>query len=210
MTPSRSTPPPVTTVLLDYGEVVSVPQPARVRARLEELGAAPPEDFWAAYWAERAAYDSGMSALEYWTRIGDRIGADWTPAVRQELWATDVGGWLLPDPDTVTLVDLVSRGPARLALLSNAPFDIAAALRRSPVLSGFDALFFSCDIGMCKPDPAVYTHVLEALDSAPEQTLFVDDREENVRAAQKLGITARLYTGAAGLAELLDRTPGIR
>lgn len=210
VTPSRHLPTPITTVLFDYGEVISTPQPDTVRARLEELSAAPPEEFWKVYWDERLAYDAGLSAQEYWTRVGDRLGADWSPAVRQELWATDIGGWLFTNPDTVALIDRIAAGPARLALLSNAPVAIANVLRAAPLMSRFDTLFFSCDIGVCKPDPAIYTHVLDALGSAPEQVFFIDDREENVRAAEKLGISAHLYTGAAELSETLDRTPGIR
>ncbi|MEY9210900.1 HAD family phosphatase [Thermobifida halotolerans] len=203
--PRQEPPAPVTTVIFDYGEVISSPPPTAVRARLEELSAAPPEKFWAAYWDERPAYDSGIGSREYWDRVGDRLGTTWDPAVRQELWATDVGGWLLPDPRTTALVQRLADGPTRLALLSNAPHDIAGALRSSPLLRGFDALFFSCDIGLCKPDPAVYAHVLEALDAVPGQTLFVDDREENVRAAAESGIRTHRYTGAVELAAFLGR-----
>ncbi|KUP96783.1 HAD family hydrolase [Thermobifida cellulosilytica] len=196
---------PVTTVVLDYGEVVSVPPPAAVRARLVELSTAPAEEFWDAYWGERRAYDSGISAHEYWDRVGARLGVSWPPAVRQELWATDMGGWLLPDPGVAALVARLAAGPTRLALLSNAPHDLAAVLRSAPLLHGFDALFFSCEIGLCKPDPAVYGHVLRELGAEPGETLFVDDREENVRAAARLGIRAHRHTGTRDLAALLDR-----
>ncbi|GAA3967467.1 HAD family hydrolase [Thermobifida alba] len=205
MTPAPDQHSPVTTVVLDYGEVLSVPPPPAVRARLEELSAVAAEKFWDAYWQERRAYDSGLDSREYWDRVGARLGVSWEPAVRQELWATDVGGWLLPDPEAAALVARLAAGPTRLALLSNAPHDLAGALRRAPLLRGFDSLFFSCEIGLCKPDPAVYEHVLRELGVEPGETLFVDDREENVRAAAELGIRVHHHTGVAELAGLLQQ-----
>ncbi|MFC7741861.1 HAD-IA family hydrolase [Nocardiopsis composta] len=68
--------------------------------------------------------------------------------------------------------------------------------------------FFSCDLGACKPEPAVYRHVLEVLGSPPADTVFVDDRKENVLAAAEQGIDAHHYTGFAGLREFLAERLG--
>ncbi|GAA3748016.1 putative hydrolase of the HAD superfamily [Spinactinospora alkalitolerans] len=199
-------PSPVTTVVFDYGEVISVPPPEEVRAKLERLSGARPEEFWAAYWAERRAYDAGVPASEYWGRVAGRIGAEWDAARRQEIWAADVGGWLYASAASVAVLDRLAGHGARLALLSNAPSDIAGALRASPLLEPFDALFFSCDVGVCKPDAAIYTHVLEELGAAPAETAFIDDREENILAAKELGIDAHHYAGTADMeAFLTDR-----
>ncbi|GAB3212451.1 HAD family hydrolase [Marinactinospora thermotolerans] len=196
----------ITTVLFDYGEVISVPPPPEVRSALERLSGATAEDFWAAYWAERRPYDAGLSSAEYWDRVAARIGADWDAARRQELWATDVGGWLYAFPPSVALIHRLADRGVRLALLSNAPSDIAGALRASPLLERFDALFFSCDLGMCKPDPEVYHRVLADLDADPAEVAFIDDREENVLAAKRIGIDAHHFGGITDLESfLIDR-----
>ncbi|GLU48081.1 HAD family hydrolase [Nocardiopsis ansamitocini] len=198
-------PSPITTVVFDYGNVICTPQPAADLARMEELSGVPPVGFWAAYWAERLDYDAGLSGHEYWNRVARHTGADWDLATLQALWRADLTSWLHPEPSTIALIDRLAAGSTRLALLSNAALGFAGALRDSPVLSGFDAVFFSCDIGVCKPDPAIYQHALDALGSSPQETAFIDDREENVRAAAELGIVAHHYTDGAGLEKFLDQ-----
>ena len=57
----------------------------------------------------------------------------------------------------------------------------------------FDAVFASNKIGVSKPKPEFYQHILENTGVAPENSVFVDDVEENVLAAEKLGIAAILF-----------------
>ncbi|RCV49585.1 HAD family hydrolase [Marinitenerispora sediminis] len=195
-------------MVFDYGEVVSEPPSAEARARLERLADAPAAEFWSAYWAERPPYDAGLAASEYWRRVAARLGAEWDLARVQRLAAADLDSWLRVAPaSAATLRRLAARG-VRLALLSNAPHALAGALRADPVLEGFDALFFSCDLGACKPDPAVYRRVLAELGTPAERTLFVDDREENVLAAKRLGIDAHHYAGPEELERFLTARLG--
>lgn len=52
----------------------------------------------------------------------------------------------------------------------------------------FDRLFLSYELGIAKPDGGIFHHVLEATGSLAEETLFLDDSSDNIRAAQELGI----------------------
>ena len=63
----------------------------------------------------------------------------------------------------------------------------------------FDAVYASCRMGLAKPDPAFFCHILEREGRQAEQSLFVDDREENVHAAAGLGMSALLFTSARRL-----------
>ncbi|MFC4561140.1 HAD family hydrolase [Nocardiopsis mangrovi] len=196
------------TILFDYGEVISLPQPAESRAALERLAGVDPADFWAAYWAGRRAYDQGDTAAVYWDGIARSTGADWDTVRRQQLWAADVASWLHLRDRSVRLLERLAARGARLALLSNASADMAHALRRSPALAGFDSLFFSSDLALCKPDPEIYTRVLGELGAEPEHTVFIDDREENILAAKALGIDAHHYTGPEGVEAFLAERIG--
>jgi putative hydrolase of the HAD superfamily len=62
------------------------------------------------------------------------------------------------------------------------------------------AFFTSCYVSVRKPDRRIYQIALDVLRSQPEQTVFVDDRVENVAAAAALGIHAIRYEGSAKLA----------
>lgn len=195
-------------VVFDFGEVLSRPQDETHRAAMERLAGVPADRFWSAYWNERRAYDAGLGAAQYWERVAERAGATWDTARVQALWASDVASWLPTDPQVTALVGALAERGVRLALLSNAPSDIAGALRHSPVLTPFASLFFSCDLRLCKPDPAVYRHVLNELGTEPDRTAFIDDREENVLAAKREGIDAHHYVGPEDLRAFLEERLG--
>lgn len=64
----------------------------------------------------------------------------------------------------------------------------------------FRAFFTSCYVGLRKPDRRIYQIALDVLRSDPEETVFIDDRAENVAAAAALGIHALRYESSAKLA----------
>jgi putative hydrolase of the HAD superfamily len=63
----------------------------------------------------------------------------------------------------------------------------------------FKAAFSSCYMGLRKPDPAIYRRALDILGSAPNRTLFIDDRLENVSGAVGAGMKAIRFAGAEAL-----------
>ena len=57
-------------------------------------------------------------------------------------------------------------------------------------IEDFDVLIWSFQHRMIKPDPEIYHLLLEKLGTSPEETLFLDDKLENIEAARRLGIQA--------------------
>ena len=53
----------------------------------------------------------------------------------------------------------------------------------------FDCLIFSGEVRRAKPEPEIYQRTINCLGVKHAEALFVDDREENLRAASALGIT---------------------
>jgi putative hydrolase of the HAD superfamily len=51
-----------------------------------------------------------------------------------------------------------------------------------------EKVYYSHEVGMRKPNPAIYVHLLEKEGLQPDQTLFIDDRADNIEAAADLGI----------------------
>ena len=68
-----------------------------------------------------------------------------------------------------------------------------------------DNLFVSCKMKMIKPNDDIYLKVLEDLDRKPDETIFIDDNQENVTAANKLGINAILFTSLEKLKKDLSK-----
>lgn len=86
------------------------------------------------------------------------------------------------------------RPPYRTAILSNADLSLRARLQDDLGIDGlFDAIICSAEVGMAKPDLAVYRLTAERLGLPPEACLFVDDYEPNVKAAEAAGMRAVLY-----------------
>lgn len=76
----------------------------------------------------------------------------------------------------------------------------------------FDRLFFSCDLGVAKPDPEYFREILRHLDHGPQGVVFIDDRLDNVEAARSVGIDAHTHNhhdstdqGVGDLRALLTR-----
>lgn len=184
-------------LLCDYGEVLSLPQPAADRKALEEAAAWDPArgDFWEVYWRHRPGYDRGdVSVQAYWTEV---LGRPPAPAQLQQLIEVDVAGWLHPNPESLQAIDRVKGRGLRLAILSNAPVEVAEGIEAARWLAPFSEKFFSCRLRAVKPEPAAYQAVLNALGAAPEDIVFVDDRPANVAAAAALGMRAELFQGPA-------------
>jgi len=58
----------------------------------------------------------------------------------------------------------------------------------------FDKVYASNLMGISKPDPDFYRYILKKEGITPENTVFVDDMEENIISAQKIGISSILFT----------------
>jgi 2-haloacid dehalogenase len=62
----------------------------------------------------------------------------------------------------------------------------------------------SAEVRLIKPDPAIYQHTLNGLGASAAETLFVDDREPNIRAARALGMRAIQFLSISQLKDDLE------
>ncbi len=191
-------------VIIDYGEVISLPQSAADRAALVALAGVDAEPFWAAYHAHRDGLDQGAGGVcAYWRAIARDVGATWDDARVHELWAADFRSWLSINPQLIEVLADLRAGGTRLALLSNAGADFGSYFRCGPLGDFFEACYVSGELKLLKPDAEIYRHVLAALGVDAAGAVFVDNREANVRGARAVGITGHVFTGAAALRAFL-------
>lgn len=190
-------------LLVDYGDVISASQrPAAIDAMAAALDL-PRDDFLAGYWKHRRRYDLGESPREYWSAVAGREVSDESLLARLE--AHDVEGWSELNPGTVALLSWARERGVTVAVLSNAPHALAAAVRAMPALTAVcDHFSFSAEIGAAKPDPRAYRSALTALAASPGDVLFVDDRPENVDGARAVGLRAVRFQSADRLRAALS------
>jgi putative hydrolase of the HAD superfamily len=117
---------------------------------------------------------------------------------------------VLADSGLGILSELAASGEYVLATVNNEARAMNEyRLAKFDLLDHFDAFFSSCYLGLRKPDRRIYQVALDVLERDPEETVFIDDREENAAAAASLGIHAIRYDSSASLAEELERL-GVR
>lgn len=102
-------------------------------------------------------------------------------------------GLLDADEDMASFVEELGTDH-RLVLASNTDAThFAFAREHFRVMQVFDQLFLSYEIGLLKPDPAYFHHVLYGLWASPGDCIFIDDRAENVQVARGTGINAFVF-----------------
>lgn len=95
-----------------------------------------------------------------------------------------------PREQTVSVLQEL-RDRYTLSLLSNTnPAHYERITTQYDFFQYFDHLFLSYKIGMIKPNPAIFQHVINELKTDPENILFFDDGKGNVEAAANVGIRA--------------------
>lgn len=178
---------------------------------LSALTGRPPADIRNAIWssgfednADAGVYFNGDAYLAAFAeRLGYPISRDeWADARRQSM---------TPFPEMLELITKLRTRYTVAVLTNNVPllremmFDVFPEVCE---LFG-DRVFFSCDMRMVKPDPAIYRRTAKELAVALESCVFVDDKAENAEGASTAGMLGIHFTGHEALVAEL-KSAGIK
>jgi HAD superfamily hydrolase (TIGR01509 family) len=95
----------------------------------------------------------------------------------------------------------------KLILLTNEGIEFANwKIEKLGIEDYFQKIFISAELGMVKPEPEIYHHVLKKMKLKPKNCLFIDDSKENTAAAHKIGIQSILFKSTDQLHFLLKNT----
>ncbi|TDB95339.1 HAD family phosphatase [Actinomadura sp. 7K534] len=181
-------------IVFDLYGVIARTQTAEAVRRIEEIAGDPGPSFWDAYWSCRPSYDAGQESAAYWADVAGLLGTAFpdVPALIE----ADLESWTEVDDAMVDLVHELADEGRTLGLLSNIISDLVPRFeaRHGAVLGRFDALTYSCRIGVAKPDRRAYEICAERLGVQPSDVVFFDDSERNVLAARETGMRAELFT----------------
>jgi putative hydrolase of the HAD superfamily len=187
---------PIDAVLFDYGQVLSGPPDPAAWVRMRAVTGLSEDALHSSYWAFRHDYDRGaLTGRAYWHEVAGHAGAAFDVEQVATLMDTDVDLWTQLNLPMVQWAARLQGAGVRTGILSNIGDAIAEGIRsRLPWLAGFDHCTWSHALGMAKPEAAIYIATAEALNTPPARILFLDDREENVAAAEAVGMHAIHYT----------------
>ena len=111
-------------------------------------------------------------------------------------WADMFDGWIAGMDAVVAALETL--GVPQYGL-TNLPAEKWPHIQETyPEIARFDDVIVSGEVRLVKPDPKIYRLAIERLDHPPEDTLFIDDRAENVRAAEAAGFKGHVFDGAPG------------
>ena len=107
--------------------------------------------------------------------------------------------WCRTAPGTCESLDRLRAAGLRLGVVSNSDGRVEEALTAAGIRDRFELVLDSALVGVEKPDPAIFRAALNALDVAPEETLYVGDLYDvDVVGARAAGIEAVLLVPDAG------------
>jgi putative hydrolase of the HAD superfamily len=100
---------------------------------------------------------------------------------------------LTPKPESAEVLSKLSRRGLPLGLISSCNPEVPHRFRAGPLARYFGELIFSCEVGMMKPDPAIYLEMARRLQVAPHDCLYIGDgHAKELAGASAVGMTTVL------------------
>lgn len=150
-------------------------------------------------------YESGrMTKHEFDSKIAKRFGIK-ESEVKWPIFLYDNGR---VKKDMVALAKALSK-KYKVACITNVDKSRYYYSKSLIDFSIFRFVLSSCYFGVSKPDRRIYLNAIKRLRVKPEETLFIDDMEENVIGARKVGMNAVHFKGITELKKSL-KTYGIK
>ena len=192
--------PRITAVVFDLGGVLMDWDPRHLYRKLFEGNHSDMEDFLTTICTPEwiGQQDMGLPVADAVAQLTRRF-PDHAPMIEayDKRWQEILAG---PIEESVSVLADLREQSVPLFGLTNLPSEKFPTLRESlDFLDWFEGVVVSGAIGVAKPDPEIYVHLLETYVLTPETTLYIDDVFENVEGAKALGLFALQFVSPAKL-----------
>ena len=177
-------------VIFDYGEVLCHPPTSNEIEAIAKMFDLSREKYQVLWSRNRDKFDRGdISSKVYWRKFAEDAGRPVNDELLRNLAERDVAMWSALNADMIAWIEDLSKAGIKTAVLSNMHADMADYARRNfRWLVDLNCVTLSAEVRSIKPQPDIYEHCLRGLKTPPGETLFIDDREVNVKAAESMGI----------------------
>ena len=171
-------------IVFDLGRVVFAQDPAKSSEEFKQFFSYVSQKQMPKFWCD---YDKGVLSLEQVAHaLAEYRGVE--PDFTASMIHTAICRQETIKPTASLIADLKAAG-YKLYVLSNMSREFIDFLRQQPVYKNFDGEVVSCEEGVVKPMPEIYDILLTRYNLNPEETMFIDDREENILAARGKNIS---------------------
>ena len=170
-------------IVFDLGRVVFAQDPQKSTDEFKQFFSYVSQTPMPQFWID---YDLGLSSF-------DKVAEDLATYRNVEVgYARDMINLAISKQETIAptgrLIGELKKAGYRLYVLSNMSREFIDFLRQQEVYANFDGEVISCEEGVAKPMPEIYDLLLNRFSLDAADTLFIDDRKENVEAAARKGI----------------------
>jgi putative hydrolase of the HAD superfamily len=149
-----------------------------------------------------AWHKGSLSEEELWKHVTSDLHIQNPPY--DSLWLDGFKQAHRVKPEMLLLLKQLKHQGYTTALLSNTEVPVMSYFKQHP-FEDIDYSFFSCEMGLRKPERGIYEKALQGLGCQPEAAVFIDDRTDNVEAARRLGIRSIVFRAYDDLRKQLLR-----
>jgi len=189
-------------IIFDFGGVLLKYRPMPKYEYLEKIVGIPKEEIKKKVHEIATPFVKGkISSKEFWKMLGEELGKKLPEDLHEKWWFIGFDAHL--DEKIVEMARTLKKKGYKLGLLTNAiqPYYKLHLEKKHYEAVDFDAKVISCVDGVKKPEKEAYLLILKKLDVEPHEAIFIDDIQNYVEAARKLGIHAILFENSEKLGE---------
>ena len=192
----------ITTIIFDFGDIfINLEKEAQVEA-FKKLGLpSPNEDLI----EKNNLFEKGEISAQDFLESFQKYLPNASLKEIKDAWNTIIGDFPLHRLEFLQLLSY----KYRLFLLTNTDeihinrFEHNVGISFfSDFYQCFEKVYYSYEMGMRKPDEAIYSYILKKHDLNPRKTLFVDDKKVNTDAAENLGM--QVWNLQVGQEDVID------
>ena len=130
-----------------------------------------------------------INETKFWSQLERSLGKP-LPDEKERIWTN--GTALHPWPQVLSLVDWLRKKGIISVVLSNVVRPVSTILRREGLYNEFDIVVLSDEVGLVKPDAAIYRLALDKLGLRADECIYIDDLPKNLTPAAALGMAVVL------------------
>lgn len=192
------------TVVFDYGGVLATADKEEFHAFVAKVFAIRPEEVRDLLKQVRKLRKKTKDDAMAWEKVAKIRGAS-LPKAWGRRCEEQMLGSIHERPKMMDLVRELKRRGYRVAMLSNVSRREARLVKKLGYYAPFDPVLLSCEIGVSKPKLQSFRILLKRLKREGKEIIFIDDQEQNINAASKLGIDGIQFSSYDQLIEALAR-----
>lgn len=139
------------------------------------------------YWIGLGLLDSGLVSYDSVIKlINDRTNNKYSKLV--ENFIHEHYKYITISEEITNIIKTIKSKGYNLYILSNTSNEVVNYFKDYEIFKYFDGFVLSYKINMLKPYDGIYNYILNKYNLIPNECLFIDDRNDNIKTAQKFGI----------------------